>query len=98
MRKTKNPKKNCTFTPDYANIGNRNMENEELTERALALLKRLIATPSVSRDERLAADIMEQTIRELGYTPQREANNVWIIDPHYDEHAPPCCSTHISTR
>ena len=97
-RKTKNPKKNCTFTPDYANIGNRNMGNEELTERALALLKRLIATPSVSRDERLAADIMEQTIRELGYTPQREANNVWIIDPHYDEQRPTLLlNAHIDT-
>ena len=38
------------------------LTQNEYTEDALALLKKLIATPSVSRNEKDAADIMEATI------------------------------------
>ena len=61
------------------------MTQEQYVSDAVELLKKLIATPSVSRNEKDAADIMEQTIRSYGFEPQREANNLWIIDPHYDE-------------
>ena len=61
------------------------MTQEQYVSDAVQLLKKLIATPSVSRNEKDAADIMEQTIRSYGFEPQREANNLWIIDPHYDE-------------
>ena len=62
------------------------------------LLKKLIATPSVSRNEKDAADIMEQTIRKYGFEPHREANNIWIIDPHYDESRPTLLlNAHIDT-
>ena len=64
------------------------MLQEEYVSDAVELLKKLIATPSVSRNEKDAADIMEQTIRSYGFEPQREANNIWIIDPHYDESRP----------
>ena len=65
---------------------------------AVQLLKKLIATPSVSRNEKDAADIMEQTIRSYGFEPQREANNLWIIDPHYDESRPTLLlNAHIDT-
>ena len=64
----------------------------------MQLLKKLIATPSVSRNEKDAADIMEQTIRSYGFEPQREANNLWIIDPHYDESRPTLLlNAHIDT-
>ncbi len=64
------------------------MTQEQYVSDAVQLLKKLIATPSVSRNEKDAADIMEQTIRSYGFEPQREANNLWIIDPHYDESRP----------
>ena len=64
------------------------MTQEEYVSDAVDLLKKLIATPSVSRNEKEAADIMEQTIRKYGFEPHREANNIWIIDPHYDESRP----------
>ena len=77
------------------------MNSEELSQYvsdAVELLKRLIATPSISRNEKEAADIMEATIRSYGFTPQREANNVWIIDPHYDAHKPTLLlNAHIDT-
>lgn len=74
------------------------MTQEQYVSDAVELLKKLIATPSVSRNEKDAADIMEQTIRSYGFEPQREANNLWIIDPHYDESRPNLLlNAHIDT-
>ena len=74
------------------------MLQEEYVSDAVELLKKLIATPSVSRNEKDAADIMEQTIRSYGFEPHREASNIWIIDPHYDESRPTLLlNAHIDT-
>lgn len=74
------------------------MTQEQYVSDAVELLKKLIATPSISRNEKDAADIMEQTIRSYGFEPQREANNLWIIDPHYDESRPTLLlNAHIDT-
>ena len=74
------------------------MTQEQYVSDAVELLKKLIATPSVSRNEKDAADIMEQTVRSYGFEPQREANNLWIIDPHYDESRPTLLlNAHIDT-
>ena len=47
-------------------------------EKAIALLQRLIATPSVSRAEGDAADIVEATLASLGFATHRKCNNVWV--------------------
>ena len=74
------------------------MTQEEYVRDAIGLLSQLIATPSTSRNEKDAADIMEQTLRDYGFTPHREANNVWVIDPHFDEHKPTLLlNAHIDT-
>ena len=74
------------------------MTQEQYVSDAVELLKKLIATPSVSRNEKDAPDIMEQTIRSYGFKTQREANNLWIIDPHYDESRPTLLlNAHIDT-
>ena len=74
------------------------MTQEQFTNDAVELLKKLIATPSVSRNEKDAADIMEQTIRSYGFEPQREANNIWVIDPYFDESKPTLLlNAHIDT-
>lgn len=52
---------------------------------AVELLKELIATPRVSRDETAAADKMETMMREWGLNPQREANNLWVVSDNFDE-------------
>ncbi len=71
---------------------------EQYAADAVALLQKLIATPSVSRNEKDAADIMEQAISSYGFTPHREANNIWIIDPHYNERKPTLLlNAHIDT-
>ena len=74
------------------------MTQEEYVKDAVGLLSQLIATPSTSRNEKDAADIMEQTLRGYGFTPYREVNNVWAIDPHFDEHKPTLLlNAHIDT-
>lgn len=74
------------------------MEISEYTAEAVRLLKELIATPSVSRDEAKAADIIEKTIGEYGLETHRLANNVWTIDPDYDETKPTILlNAHIDT-
>lgn len=65
---------------------------------AVTLLSRLITTPSVSREEKQAADILEQTVRSYGFTTRREANNVWTIDPFFDDRRPTLLlNAHIDT-
>lgn len=74
------------------------MTIQEYTSDAIALLKKLIATPSVSRNEKDAADVMEEQMRAYGFAPHREANNLWILDPHYDEQQPTILlNAHIDT-
>jgi acetylornithine deacetylase len=60
------------------------MTIDDYTNDAVALLKALIATPSVSRNEKCAADIMQKRIAEYGFDVKRKANNVWAICPCYD--------------
>ena len=52
---------------------------------AVELLKELIATPRVSRDETAAADLMEERMKQWGLNPQREANNLWAVSENFDE-------------
>lgn len=74
------------------------METTQYLDDAVALLRLLIATPSVSRDETRAADIMEDAMRGYGLSPQREANNVWTIAPEYDAEKPTLLlNAHIDT-
>ena len=74
------------------------MTQENYINDAVELLKQLIATPSVSRNEKNAADIMEQTIHNYGFKTYREVNNVWSIDPHYDANKPTLLlNAHIDT-
>lgn len=74
------------------------MTQEEYVRDAIGLLSQLIATPSTSRNEKDAADIMEKALHNYGFTPHREANNVWVIDPHFDEQKPTLLlNAHIDT-
>lgn len=58
------------------------------TNQAIELLKRLIATPSVSREEAAVADIIESELKALGFVPQRKINNVWAMAAEYDAAKP----------
>ena len=58
---------------------------ETLKQDALSCLRQLIAIPSVSRDETAAADCLQAHMETWQLHPQREANNLYLIDPDYDE-------------
>ena len=74
------------------------MTAQQYTGEAVSLLSHLIATPSVSRDECRAADIMEEELARCGFAPHREANNVWAIGPCQREDRPTLLlNAHIDT-
>jgi acetylornithine deacetylase len=74
------------------------MTQKEYTNDAINLLKHLIATSSVSRNEKDAADIIAEAIVKYGFEYQREANNVWIIDKRFDDTKPTLLlNAHIDT-
>lgn len=74
------------------------MKIGQYTDDAVQLLRRLIATPSTSRDEGKAADIMEEEIRRLGFEAKREANNVWALAPGFSPDRPTLLlNAHIDT-
>lgn len=59
-----------------------------MTQSAVDLLQRLIATPSTSRAEGDTADILETYIRERGLDAHRLHNNVWAYAAPYDAAKP----------
>lgn len=74
------------------------MTYKEQTNEAVELLKKLIATPSISRDETAAADVLEAYMAEKGLNPQRQGNNVWCFSPLTPEGGPVILlNAHIDT-
>ena len=74
------------------------MNIRQYTDEAVTLLRRLIATPSTSRDERAAADIMEGELRRLGFDVRRKANNVWALPSSFSDARPTLLlNAHIDT-
>ena len=57
-------------------------------QEALALLRDLIALPSVSRDEQRAADRLQASLEQYGLATQRHGHNVWTIAPGYRDDRP----------
>jgi len=61
------------------------VDYKSYAREAADLLSRLIAIPSVSREETAAADLLEAQMKEWGLSPKREGNNVWTVSPDFDE-------------
>ena len=61
---------------------------EILTQEAIALLKALIETPSFSSEENQTALIIESWFTQNGIPFQRENNNVWAFNHHFDKSKP----------
>ena len=54
------------------------MEEKYYLQDAVKLLKALIATPSVSRNEERAADLLSRYLEEWNLPHGREGNNLWV--------------------
>ena len=61
---------------------------EILTQEAIALLKALIETPSFSSEEDQTALLIESWFTQNGIPFQRENNNVWAFNLHFDKSKP----------
>jgi len=73
------------------------MNIQKYTQEAVELLECLIAKPSISRDEALAADVMEQQMKAWGLNPRRFGNNIAAWD-ELDEQKPTLLlNAHIDT-
>ncbi len=71
---------------------------EELTGEAVRLLKALIQTPSVSREEEEAANVLQEFIEESGVLTNRKGNNVWCVSPMFNLNRPTILlNSHIDT-
>ena len=55
-----------------------------ITESAIDLLKKMIAIPSLSREEKEVADLIEQYLQENGITTGRLINNVYALNKYFD--------------
>ena len=64
------------------------MEISNYTNDALELLKELIAIPSVSREEKNAADKLAEYLNRWNLPFGREGNNLWVGCQDWDNNRP----------
>ena len=70
---------------------------QQMTEEAVGLLQQLIKTPSVSREEKAATDLMEQQMKLWGLAPKRVGNNLMLIGKHAEGKPTLLLNAHIDT-
>jgi acetylornithine deacetylase len=70
------------------------------SQTAISLLQRLIATPSISREEDKTAQIIFDFLQEQGVAPKRHLNNVFSFCDIYSDAKPTLllCSHHDTVR
>jgi len=61
---------------------------EKLTQEAIQLLKKLIETPSFSKEEGKTASLIEDFLNKKGIKTQRSGNNVWAFANEFDPKKP----------
>ena len=61
---------------------------EQLTEKALDLLKQLISIPSFSSEEDKTADAIEDWFKAFDIPFKREINNVYAVNEYFEESKP----------
>lgn len=61
---------------------------QELTIKAITLLKNLIETPSFSSEEDLTAQLLENWFQEYNIPYTRTQNNVWSTNQYFDDSKP----------
>ena len=75
--------------------------NEDLSfmaHEATELLSKLIAIPSISREEEQAANEVQQYLEEQGMVTGRKGNNVWCLSPDFSLKKPTLLlNSHIDT-
>ena len=74
------------------------MDKEAMLSEALNLLKVLISTPSMSREEEAAANALQNYMERSGILTNRSGNNVWCVSPQFSLDKPTLLlNSHIET-
>jgi Acetylornithine deacetylase/Succinyl-diaminopimelate desuccinylase and related deacylases len=74
------------------------MISDDYYYKAIDLLKELVSKPSLSRQEKDAADIIEKYLRKDFTNVMRSGNNVWVIQDNFDTNKPTVLlNSHIDT-
>ena len=58
--------------------------HQDITNNAINLLKKMIAIPSLSKEEKEVADLIEQFLQENGITTGRLINNIYALNKYFD--------------
>lgn len=70
----------------------------KLLEEVTDLLKKLITTPSFSKEESETANIIREYLEVKGIEANRHLNNVWAANKHFDEQKPTILlNSHLDT-
>lgn len=71
---------------------------DEIYYDAISLLERMIAIPSVSREENAVADMLQNVLTEWQLSPKRSGNNLWCLSPDFSPAKPTILlNSHIDT-
>lgn len=74
------------------------MDKEAMLSEALNLLKVLISTPSMSREEEAAANALQNYMERSGILTNRSGNNVWCVSPQFSLDKPTLLlNSHVDT-
>lgn len=69
-------------------INNYDSSLSKLKEEAIGLLQKLIAIPSLSREENATANLLEKCLAGKNINVTRKGNNVWCTNKHFDTAKP----------
>jgi acetylornithine deacetylase len=70
-----------SLLPDEAKLS-------RLSDEVIALLKQLIAIPSLSKEENATADLIQQFLEAKGIKAMRKLNNVWAFNKYFKQENP----------
>ena len=66
--------------------------------RSINLLEKMIAIPSVSREEKAVSDMLQDYMESTGREVHRSGNNLWLLDPCFDAGRPTLLlNAHVDT-
>ena len=58
--------------------------HQHITNSAIDLLKKMIATPSLSMEEKVVADLIQQYLQDNGISTGRLINNIYALNKYFD--------------
>ena len=73
------------------------MDLDACQDMAVGLVKELIRNPSVSREEKQAADLLEAVMKEHGLTVLRKHHNLWTVHRVSDNRPNILLNSHLDT-